>query len=510
MPPRQDYASRIREQVQQAIVPHLSGLREEFKALQATLASSAARLDVELDAVRDMEIPMLDVILADAIDQVIRDRDLERVSLAHFARDMRLKETQEEILALLLAEAARFAPRVALFLIRGDRFVGWSSAGCSEECAGRIKEISVLRSESPLFEKAVASESLVSIADLSHEPRLFQIFLDEASGPLHAFPLRSIENPVAVLFAAAAHNCCCDLESLSLIVNITALCIENAALKILHEMAPAAGDSRPEDVPAAVQRLEPIPERSARSPMAAADMFVQYMRELRAQMGTPAAEEHPEPVTAPPPVAHPEPAPVMKAVETEAEEAADVPPVEEPPVPLAGAATAAEPAASPLPLALPVVQPEPAAAGEPAAQAAAPAAQQSAAAAKAVPGVSQGGTVAEPPAPGPEPAPASGVSSEQRLSEEEKRHGEAKRFARLLVSEIKLYNEQRVIEGRENRDIYVRLKRDIDRSRDMYQKRVSPSIARKIDYFHDEVVRILGDNDPSTLGSDYPGPLVES
>jgi len=127
---------------------------------------------------------------------------------------------------------------------------------------------------------------------------------------------------------------------------------------------------------------------------------------------------------------------------------------------------------------------------------------------------------AEPPAPLPEapresieaekaPSPA-GAGETPRYTEEENLHADAKRFARLLVSEIKLYNEERVVEGRQNRDIYVRLKRDIDRSREMYQKRVSPLVARRVDYFHDEVIRILGDNSLSALGSDYPGPLVES
>jgi len=92
---------------------------------------------------------------------------------------------------------------------------------------------------------------------------------------------------------------------------------------------------------------------------------------------------------------------------------------------------------------------------------------------------------------------------------EEKAHADAKRFARLLVSEIKLYNEHHVLEGRRNGDLYLRLKRDIDKSREMYEKRVSPAVSQKIDYFHDEIIRILGDNDPSTLGSDYPGPRVE-
>jgi hypothetical protein len=96
------------------------------------------------------------------------------------------------------------------------------------------------------------------------------------------------------------------------------------------------------------------------------------------------------------------------------------------------------------------------------------------------------------------------------VPEEEKRHTDAKRFARLLVQEIKLYNEHHVKEGRLNCDLYLRLKREIDRSRDMYEGRISPIVSQKIDYFHDEIIRILGDNDPSTLGSDYPGPRVES
>ena len=87
---------------------------------------------------------------------------------------------------------------------------------------------------------------------------------------------------------------------------------------------------------------------------------------------------------------------------------------------------------------------------------------------------------------------------------------ESLRFARLLVSEIKLYNENQVAEGRRNRDLYSRLKRDVDRSREMYEKRVSPSVSCQMDYFHEEIIRILGDNDPSTLGSEYPGSRVES
>lgn len=113
----------------------------------------------------------------------------------------------------------------------------------------------------------------------------------------------------------------------------------------------------------------------------------------------------------------------------------------------------------------------------------------------------------EPPEPAPQPAPAA-TPATGPLSEEEKAHNDARRFARLLVSEIKLYNEQKVAEGRRGGDLYDRLKEDIDRSRQMYEKRVTPSVATKFDYFYDELVSTLAEGDPSKLGSDCPGPTV--
>jgi hypothetical protein len=79
-------------------------------------------------------------------------------------------------------------------------------------------------------------------------------------------------------------------------------------------------------------------------------------------------------------------------------------------------------------------------------------------------------------------------------------HEEARRLARLLVSEIKLYNEEQVEEGRRNHDIYPRLQDDIDRSRQMYEDRVDPRVRGEVDYFHQEMVNILAAGDASALG----------
>lgn len=91
-------------------------------------------------------------------------------------------------------------------------------------------------------------------------------------------------------------------------------------------------------------------------------------------------------------------------------------------------------------------------------------------------------------------------------SEEEKTLADARRFARLLVSEIALYNPSQVDEGRRHRDLYQRLKSSIDRSRQAYEQRFAHTAARRFSVFHEELVRTLAANDPSLLGSGYPGP----
>jgi hypothetical protein len=96
-------------------------------------------------------------------------------------------------------------------------------------------------------------------------------------------------------------------------------------------------------------------------------------------------------------------------------------------------------------------------------------------------------------------------------SEEERRlHNDARRFARLLISEIKLYNEQKVAEGRSQGDLYDRLREYIDRSREMYDKRVRAEVAGRYDYFHGELVNTLAEGDVSKLGSNYPGATVNA
>jgi hypothetical protein len=98
--------------------------------------------------------------------------------------------------------------------------------------------------------------------------------------------------------------------------------------------------------------------------------------------------------------------------------------------------------------------------------------------------------------PAPEPLP-------QASKEDAEIHRKAQRFARLLLDEIKLYNQVKVTEGRKHRDLYDRLKEDIDKSRMTYQKRYGNTSAASGDYLTQEILRSLAEDDISLMGPNF-------
>ena len=75
----------------------------------------------------------------------------------------------------------------------------------------------------------------------------------------------------------------------------------------------------------------------------------------------------------------------------------------------------------------------------------------------------------------------------------------ARRYARLLVSEIKLYHEAEVVAGRRERDLMSRVGGEITRARMLYDQRVPLQVRQRADYFHDELVRTLAEGDASLV-----------
>jgi hypothetical protein len=100
-------------------------------------------------------------------------------------------------------------------------------------------------------------------------------------------------------------------------------------------------------------------------------------------------------------------------------------------------------------------------------------------------------------------AAGAGAASTVVSTEDTEIQRKAQRFARLLMDEIKLYNQAKVAEGRKHKDLYDRLKEDIEKSRNTYQKRYGNTAAGGADYFNQELIRSLAEDDVSLLGSNF-------
>jgi hypothetical protein len=75
----------------------------------------------------------------------------------------------------------------------------------------------------------------------------------------------------------------------------------------------------------------------------------------------------------------------------------------------------------------------------------------------------------------------------------------ARRYAKLLISEIKMYNEVPVRLGVQHRDLYERLRPEIDRARRLFEERV-PANSGSRQVFDEELIQTLAGGDASLLG----------
>jgi len=161
MPSAQDFAERLRKQAYKTLSPQIKDLEEKLKDLGNSVSDGVRQIEQKLEALQHIELPTTKLVLDEIQEELHWQRDLKANALARFTRSVRQKETQEEILALLLDGAHTYFPRVALFAVRGEEFVGWSSRGYSEEASRNISSCSFLCSESPHLQKALEGEGAI-------------------------------------------------------------------------------------------------------------------------------------------------------------------------------------------------------------------------------------------------------------------------------------------------------------------------------------------------------------
>jgi hypothetical protein len=93
--------------------------------------------------------------------------------------------------------------------------------------------------------------------------------------------------------------------------------------------------------------------------------------------------------------------------------------------------------------------------------------------------------------------------------EEQELHRRAYRVAKVSMQDIKMLRPEDVRLGRENKDLCVRLRDDIEKAHKEYDRRFQPIHLHPVDYFYDWMVEILAGGNPEALGEyPYPSPVL--
>lgn len=444
-------------------------LAEAQTEAEARISELRAELAASQQAALEVPLPAAEVTAAphkgfDLVRQAIADLDAQR--------------TQAEALTTLVRYATHFAPRVVFFVLKGGNAIGWKASGfasgLNDETA---RALNVPVSSVALLNEAVERQQPVTATAEMLNESLLGSYGDPLPKHAVAIPLTVRNKAAAVLYAESetADQSAINIDALAALLHVTSLVVELLPVRRSTEpVRPATPQPQVQPVaaqPAAAPKPEPAPAVPAAP---APPVFYGGLGdEQPARIETPAPGEQAAPAFVASAVPTLQMAPVVTAA----------PAAPESPVSLA---PAPQPVEEPAPAPVFTAVPEPAPVPEPVTAAA------------TTPLSSTSGQTQR----------SGGILPNNASEPEVRAHNDARRFARLLVSEIKLYNEAKVSDGRRSHDLYERLKEDIDRSRQMYEKRVPPSVAAKYDYFYDELVHTLAEGDPSKLGHGCPGPTV--
>ncbi len=75
------------------------------------------------------------------------------------------------------------------------------------------------------------------------------------------------------------------------------------------------------------------------------------------------------------------------------------------------------------------------------------------------------------------------------MTEEERM--KAMRLARAIASDISLYNEQKIIKGLENDNLFEVMKDEIEEGRELYKSRVSVEVFKTTNFFDRAIADIV-------------------
>lgn len=515
-------SSSLIEEIKRWFSDRAAKVEEDFKSRLAAAANARREAEVQIEELREqLEASHRAAMrVASSPQPSFQSASFEAFKTA--VEDIDSQRTQSDILAALVRRVAQFAPRVVFFVIKSGDAVGWKASGFENGLNDETVKLLTV----PAQKQTLLRDALTSFRLATSEPRSAGDGVSEALGSYIspaperaiAIPLIVLNKAVAVLYADSGAQPQDSLntaaaESLTLITGrAIELLLSRRGAEPARPSVQAAGAA--ETLPAtpfrtdgksagepqiekAVETAPPTPDEvtierrlTREIPLAfsKAPQVDEGLREAEAQLPEPAYIETEPGATPDPRISAREGVERAVGVSGRLQFVSPAPQPEREQQPAIGEAAAAVSSAPISDFAVPPIEESPSPSGIPA--------------------------FSPPPAPplfttpAKPPKSAQSVASVPGSETEQRAHNDARRFARLLVSEIKLYNAAKVNDGRRNHDLYDRLKDEIDRSRKVYDKRVSPSVAARFDYFYDELVQTLAEGDPAKLGKDCPGPVA--
>lgn len=67
----------------------------------------------------------------------------------------------------------------------------------------------------------------------------------------------------------------------------------------------------------------------------------------------------------------------------------------------------------------------------------------------------------------------------------------AARLARTILSDIALYNKEKIKQGIKNDNLFEALEKELKEGEDLYKSRVAPELLKKTNFFNKAIVDIL-------------------
>lgn len=517
-------SSSLIEETKRWFSDRVAKVEEDFKSRLEDVAANARReAEDQIEMLREqLEASRMALTMSMASSPQSSSRSASFEAFTTACEDIVSQRTQSDILAALVHRVAQFAPRVVFFVIKSGDAVGWKASGFDSGLDDEMVKLLTV----PAQKQTLLRDALTSFRLATSEPRsagdgileALGSYISPAAERAIAIPLIVLNKAVAVLYADSGAQ---PEGSLNTVAADSLTRIAGRTIELLHSrrgheparlsaQAAAAAEALPttpfriDGKAAGALQIEKPAETATAAPdeitierrltqelpltASKAPQFDESLRQAEAQLPEPAYIETE-------PGAMPE---QRRGAREGAERDMGVsgrlryeslaPQQELEQQPAIGAAEAVASSAPISDFAVPPVEELPASSDIPAFSPPPPPPLFT--------------TPAKPPKSAQSVASVSGSESEQRAQ------NDARRFARLLVSEIKLFNAAKVNDGRRNYDLYDRLKDEIDIKRKIYDRRVPPAVAANFDFYYEELVQTLAEGDPAKLGKNCPGPVV--